>query len=401
MRMDKRIGLCIVLLVFGILLVQDVFALGIAPARTIVDFEPGLERTVEFKVLNNEHKDMKVALYVGGELGNIVTLSDFELDFKATEGQKVASYTFKLPEKIDKPGRREIQIVAGEVSEAKAIEGVSVVINLLVVHQLIIEVPYPGKYATTELKIVETGRTDQVDFLVIVNNLGTQKIVEAKGTIDIFGPTNEKLATIVSESGSLEAGVRKEFRAAWSGDINPGNYYAKLTLSYDGDITRSEREFSVGSAQIEIKDISVRDFKLGEIAKFEILVENKWSDTMKDVYTELIITEEGLHVGRFKSASEDVGALSKETLIAYWDTAGVEEGVYDATVILYFGGQSTSQDMKAHISLTSIYFDMFGTGAVTAGPGGGINWMVIAVAGLVIINIAWFVYFRLKNRKKK
>jgi len=402
MKLDKRLGLCIVLLVFMLLFIQNVSALGIAPARKIFDFEPGLEQTVEFKVLNNEHKDMKVALYVGGKLGKYVTLSTYELDFTSADESKTATYKFKLPETMTEPGSHGVEIVAGEVAEEGAVSGISMVVNLVVASQLIINVPYPGKYATTELKVAETGRTDQVDFIVVANNLGTQNIVEAKGTIDIFGPTNEKLATIQSDSGPISANGRGEFKAAWSGDINPGQYLAKLSLSYDGDIAEAERVFNVGSSQIEINNINVRDFKLGEIAKFEIEVENKWSDTMKEVYTELIIKEDVNEIGKFKSASEDVSALSKETLIAYWDTAGVEEGVYDATVILYYDGKSASQDMKAHISLTSIYFDAFGTGAVTGGPiDGEFNWTVIIIVALVLINIGWFVYFKLKGRKKK
>ena len=401
MNMNKKIGLCIVLLVFSLLLIQNVLAIGIAPARKIIDFSPGSEQTFDVKIMNNEQKNMKVVMYVEGEYANLVTFSEIELEFQSGDDEKVVKYTVKLPQKMDKPGEHKIEIVAREIPVKGAVEGVSVDISVAVVSQFIVNVPYPGKYATTELKIVETGRTDQVDLIVVVHNFGTQKIVEAKGTIDIFGPTNEKLATIVSESGSIESGQREEFKAVWSGDINPGKYFAKLSVSYDGDVTEYEREFEVGSSEIEIKDITVRDFKLGEIAKFEILVENKWADTMRNVYTELIIKESGTEIGRFKSASEDVGSLAKETLIAYWDTAGVEEGVYDATVILYYNEKSASQDMKAHISLTSIYFDAFGTGLVTSSTSGGVNWMAIGLGVLIIINIAWFIFFKLRNRKKK
>ncbi|MFH1376407.1 MAG: hypothetical protein ABIH25_02115 [Candidatus Woesearchaeota archaeon] len=402
MKMDKKIGLCIVLLVFAILLIQNVFALGIAPARKVVYFEPGLEESVGIKIVNNDQKDMKVVLYAEGELANLVSLSTTELIFSSSEDQKEVSYKYKLPQNIEKPGEHTIEIVAREIPIKQALDGTSVSASIAVVSQLKINVPYPGKYAIAELKVAETGRTDQVNFIVVVNNLGTQKIVEAKGTIDIYGPTNEKIASVVSESGSIESKERAEFNAVWSGSINPGKYYAKLSVSYDGDVTEADKTFNVGNAEIEIKDISVRDFKLGQIAKFEILVENNWADIMKEVYTELIIKESGTEIGKFKSASEDVSALSKETLIAYWDTAGIDEGVYDATIVLYYNQQSKSQDMKAHISLTSIYFDAFGTGAVTGGPGGGgANWTIIAIGLLVIINIGWFVYFKFKNRKKK
>jgi len=385
----------------SILLIQNVSAIGIAPARKIIDFEPGLEVENSVKVMNNEHKNMKVVMYAEGELAEFVSFSESEFSFQSGEDEKSIKYTVNLPQEIKIPGEHKIDIVAREVPAKDAVDGVSVGVSLAVVSQLVINVPYPGKYATTELKIVETSRTDQVDFIVVVHNFGTQKIVEAKGTIDIYGPTNEKIATVVSESGSIDSKMREEFKAVWSGDINPGKYFAKLSVSYDGDIAEYERTFEVGSSEIEIKDITVRDFKLGEIAKFEILVENKWADTMKNVYTELTIKENGNKIGTFKSASEDVGSLTKETLIAYWDTAGVEEGVYDATVVLYYNEKSASQDMKAHISLSSIYFDAFGTGLVTSPTSGGVNWMAIGLGVLIIINISWFIFFKFRNRKKK
>lgn len=400
MKLNNKIGICIFLLVFSILLIQNTFALGIAPARKIVDYQPGLQETVQVRILNNEHKDMDVVLYAEGDFASIITLSQAELEFTASEEEKTISYTYRLPDSALEPGPHEVDIIAREIPVKAAVQGTSIGVSIAVVTQLIINVPYPGKYATAELKIAETGLADQVNFIVVVNNFGTQKIVEAKGSIDIFGPTNEKIATIVSESGPVNPGERGEFNVVWTGNINPGKYYAKLSVSYDGDIAEADRVFDVGTPLIEIKDISVKDFRLGEIAKFEIFVENIWSDTMKDVYSELIISENGAEIGRFKSASENVNALSKQTLIAYWDTAGVDEGVYDAHVILYYNGKSTSQDMKAHISLTSIYFDAFGTGLVTSpGVGGGPNWLVIGLAILVVINIGWFIYFKFRKKK--
>lgn len=403
MKINKKTGICIflfILIVLTIHNVSNVSALGIAPARKIVNFEPGFEEKVNLRILNNEHKDMKVVLYAEGELANIISLSDVELVFSAGEEEKTVSYTYKLPDKIEKPGEHVVDIVAREIPVKEASSGTSIGASIAVASQLRINVPYPGKYATVELKVAETSRSDQVNFIVVVNNFGTQNIVEAKGIIDILGPTNEKIASVVSESGPVSSGQREEFNAVWTGNINPGKYYAKLSVSYDGDVAEAEKEFTVGTTEIEIKDISVRDFRLGEIAKFEIFVENKWSDAMKDVYTELIISKSGSEIGRFKSASEDVAALSKQTLIAYWDTAGVEEGVYDSTVILYYSGKSSTRDMKAHISLTSIYFDAFGTGLVTGSPiGGGPNWLVIGLAILVIINIGWFIYFKFRKRK--
>jgi hypothetical protein len=400
MKINKLFGICILVL-FSLTFIHEVYALGISPGRRIIDYRPGTEMSYELKIWNNEHKDMKVMLYVGGDLSNIVELSDYELDFSSDEEYKKISYKVRLPDEIEEPGDHEIQIVAGEVPKEMASRGVSMVVSLSVAAQVIIRVPYPGKYALAELKVAETNKVDEVRFIVVVNNLGTQKIVNSYGVIDIYGPTNEKIASISSEAGSVLAGEKVELNAIWDDNVNPGKYYAKLSLYYDGEVAHAEKTFEVGEPLIEMRDIRVRDFKLGEIAKFGVMVENKWSDAIEDVYTEVIIREEGHEVGRFKSSSEDIDKLSTETLVAYWDTAGVEEGVYDASVILYYEGKSTVRDMKASISLNSISFDAFGTGMVGAKFSRGSDLLIVGIIILIIINIGWFIYFRVKRRDRE
>lgn len=58
----------LVFFVLGIILANGAYALGISPARTTVDFSPGMEKTVQFTVVNSEHKEMELILYTQGEL---------------------------------------------------------------------------------------------------------------------------------------------------------------------------------------------------------------------------------------------------------------------------------------------------------------------------------------------
>ena len=146
-------------------------------------------------------------------------------------------------------------------------------------------------------------------------------------------------------------------------------------------------------------DIYSKAFKLGEVAKFNILVENKWSEKIKDVYTDLLISEGGEEIGRFKSASEDIDSLSKQELTAYWDTAGVKVGEYDAKIALYYDDKVVEKDMKTKVSLNSISFSGF-TGAVVGENGSNKNLFIGIIVILVLINLSWFIYFKIKNKKK-
>ena len=397
----KKFGICIVLIVFTLLVVSDVSALGVSPARKIIEYSPGLEQEVEFNIINSENKDMKVVIYVEGEkINEEIIIDNSELSFSSDESQKTVKYRIKLPQKYDEPGEHEVKIVAREIPLDQAFEGTFVGSSVAVVHMVRINVPYPGKYATTELKIGEdTG--NGVDFIVYVNNFGTQKIVSAKGIIDVYGPTNEKLTSLETALISVDSGGRKGMNVKWDEDVNPGKYYAKLTLLYDGDVAEYEKVFNVGMRLVDILDIVAKNFKLGEIARFNILVENGWPEVISDVYTDLLISEKGQEIGRFKSAAEDVPALAKEELTAFWDTAGVEEGDYDAKISLYYDDKVVEKDMQTKISFNSISFSGFTGAVVSDGTGGGLTdtkLLMGLVVILIMINVAWFVWFKFKKK---
>lgn len=402
MKIIKNVGICMALIIFTLLIVSDVFALGVSPARKIIDFSPGFESEVEFNVLNSEGKDMKVVIYVEGDnLEEAIIIDNPELIFNSGELQNSVKYSIKLPEKYSEPGMREIKIVARELPADKAFEGTFVGASVAVVHIVRINVPYPGKYATAELKLGEdTGSA--VDFIVYVNNFGTQKIVSAKGIIDVYGPTNEKLTSLETGLISIDSGARKAMNVKWDENINSGKYYAKLTVLYDGHVAEYEKVFNVGIRLVDILEIIVKNFKLGEIAKFNILVENGWPDVISDVYTDLLISEKGQEIGRFKSAAEDISALAKEELTAFWDTAGVEEGNYDAKISLYYDDKVVEKDMKTEISFNSISFSGFTGAVISEETGGGTSDTKVLmglVVILIIINLIWFVWFKFRKKK--
>lgn len=381
-----------------LIFISEVNALGISPARKIVDFEPGLEDEIELKIVNTENKEMKVVIYLEGKDANLVNLKNYKLEFSEGEESKTIRYSYSLPDKFDIPGDHDIKIVVREIPKDYDTLDTLVGATVSVVHQFKIKVPYPGKYVVSDLSIIETGRTDQIDFRIIASNFGNQKIVNAKGIINIQSLTDDKVFTINTKLDSIGSQDKKEFQATWNGPIELGRYYAELTLTYDGKVSYAELIFEVGEKNLEVIDITVKNFRLGEIAKFNILVDNRWSEEINDAFVELIILDLSEEIDRFKSASENIPPLSVMELTAFWDSAGVEEGEYNFKIILNYEGKKIEKIVKTVISLNSIKFDFFGTGAVVAnGPGMDTSKIVIIV--LIIINIGWFIYFR--KRKKR
>jgi len=386
--------------IFFSILSQDVYAVGITPGRTVIDFEPNLKKNVSFTVLNNEHKDMNILLYVKeSELSDVVTLYDGLVSFSADEESKSFTYTVNLPDSIEKPGTYKVDIVAMELPPDVREGGTFIGATTAVITQLIIKVPYPGKYAEIDLAVSEAEVNESVAFFVKVLNFGGEDIKKAKAMIDILGPTEEKIASIESEETEIKARKRKELIVTWKADVNPGMYHAVAVLRYDGKIARAEKNFAVGNLFIDVKEVTVKDFRLGGIAKFNILVESRWNEKIEDVYAHMFIDDkEGKTIADFKTASVDMEPFSEEVIYAYWDTEGVSEGDYDARMDLHYAGKSTQKRLRTSVRATSITTEIVGVsvGAVTMESGWlDTNKLIMILIGVLIaINVSWFLYFR-------
>ncbi|MBU2634246.1 MAG: hypothetical protein KJ674_03290 [Nanoarchaeota archaeon] len=400
MKINKII--IIILIFISILIIKDVSAIGITPGRTTINFEPNLEREVKFTIINSEHKDMKVLLSVDGELASYVTLSNILIDFSSNEESKDFKYTINLPSNLENPGVNEVNIIATELPPDADEEGAFVGATAAVATQLHINVPYPGKYLTIDLQVEEAQPNEPVIFHVPVMNFGEEDILHAQASIDILGANNEKIVTIESEDQSINAKEKDEFVMGWDADVNSGAYHAIVIVRYDGKIARIEKNFNVGNLMIDVNSITVNNFNLGGIAKFNILVESKWNEKIGDVYGQMLIDDEdGKNIADFKTASVDVDAFAKQEMIAYWDTEGIKEGTYNGKIILHYMGRTTERALETKIGLNSIETSILGTGRVIkAAQGEGIktnNLLIGLVIVLVIVNVGWFIYLRKKK----
>ena len=135
----------------------------------------------------------------------------------------------------------------------------------------------------------------------------------------------------------------------------------------------------------------------------EILVENKWNTELKSVFANLFVYNDQEQVmADIKSAAENIPSLSKKVLVAYWDTVGVEEGEYNGKLMVVHGQKSMDKHLVLKVSEDAL--DVFGVGYTIQPKGGrGIDMttiLVILVILLLVVNLAWFVFYR-RNLKKK
>jgi hypothetical protein len=349
---------------------------------------------------------MQVLLMVQGELNKSVTLYDSVVDFMPSESSKSLKYRIKLPDEIaDEPGLHTVDVIALEIPKASD-SGTYVGATVAVATQLHVYVPCPGKCIEADLNVLDAEENSTATFIVPVINRGELGIGEVRATIDIYTSLNEKVAAVETDYYPLEPGKRTELSGKWEVNVPSGDYLAKVTVFYDGQSKNFDKQFSVGNQMLTIESILVNNFQLGEIAKLQILVENHWNQELQGVFANLLVYNDNEKVmADVKSAAEDVPALTKKELIAYWDTIGVEEGEYTGKLMVIYGKKSTDRNLLLKVSENS--FDITGVGYAIRPQGGkGVNIttiLLVLVIILLVVNLAWFIFFSrfLKKRKEK
>ena len=403
---DSIFIIAISFLALVLLLISSISALGITPGRTTLDYEKAGDKkiSIPFSVLNNEHKNMQVLLMVQGELNESITLFNSTVDFLPSEESKSFVYEVKLKNKIAKePGLHSAEIVALEIPKAGA-GGTYVGATVAVISQLYVYVACPGKCIETDLNVLDAEENGTATLIVPVINRGKVGIGEARAVIDIYNMDYEKKAIIETDALAIESGKRTELSGKWNVNVNSGNYIAKASVFYDGESKNLEKQFAVGTNMLSIESILVNNFQLGEIAKLQILVENKWNQELKTVFANLLVyNQESQIMADVKSAAEDIPALTKKELIAYWDTVGVEEGEYNGKLMVNYGKKSTDKNLILKVSQDKL--DVIGVGyAIRPRGGKGIDIttiLLILVILLLIVNLAWFVFFKRITGKRK
>jgi len=392
----------LIYLFLGIFMISSVYALGVTPARTTVDFEPGLNTQVSFEVLNSEGKDMNLVLAVQGELAEYITLSSTTASISANEGSRTFSYSVNLPDRLE-PGNHLGEIVILELPEGSETSEAYVRATLAVITQLQVYVRYPGKYANSKMTIINADGNGDVTFIFPVVSAGEFDLTSVKANVDIYNKLNEKVASFNTEEISVPSGEKKEIVHKWNADVPIGEYRAVAALIYDEGTLNFEDTFSVGSQELELQDIIVEDFSLGDIAKLEMLVENKWSEPISGAHIETkIMNDRGDIVSDFKSASYDVGALAKQVFVSYWDTAGVLVGDYETEVSINYGDKSSKMSLEFQVEKNELRIVGLGY-VISAEKDGGSNLLIIVlvvvIVLLVLINLIWFFVLRRRLHK--
>lgn len=392
----KRNILFIILLISMISIASS---LGVTPARTTIDFKPGLQKTIEVQVIGSG-EEKQLGISVSGELAPYITPSTKKVVL-SNSNTKTVSYDINLPSTLE-PGLHTGEVII--IEETKNNDDNIVQATLAVKTQLHVYVPIPGKYAESDVFITEP-TSEITRFAIPVVSAGTYNLASVRANVDIYNKLGEKVHTFNTQTISVESGSKKDLVYDWNRNVTVGDYLAIVNLIYDGETKRMEKPFKIGNKLLELQEIRADNFQLGGIAKFEMLVENKWNQDITDVYIDTKIFDQQKQIlANFKSPVETITALTKQVFTAYWDTAGFTEGTYNTQVAINYGNESVSRSLQFEITENKL--TVIGLGYVISSGGdaqGQSNLVVIllgAVIILILINLLWFLLLRKKLKKK-
>jgi hypothetical protein len=381
-------------------IVESDSSLGVTPGRTTMDFSEGLKKTVSFEILNPSGREMNLILSAQGNLSDYIILDEINVKIPAGEFSKTFTYDVSLPDKLT-PGLNTGEVVILELPSGSSGSDTGVNALLGVVTQIYVYVPYPGKYANSRMSIFSDD-DGGVSFFFPVVSLGEFDLVSVHANVDIYDNFGDKVDSFNTKSISVPSGEKKEIVYKWGGEARAGEYRAVASLVYDGEVLSFEENFGVGTKELDLQEITVNDFSLGQIAKLEMLVENKWSEAIVDAYIETkIYNEKGDVVSGFKSASYDIEPLSKKVFVSYWDTAGVRAGTYETHLSINYDEKVSEKSLKFKVDEND--FTVLGLGYVISAGDEGRNSLVVVlviiIVALVLINLLWFLVIRKKLKK--
>jgi len=395
------------------MLSSQALGFGVGPSRKYINFEPGQTIEDEILIINDGAQDFKAAVYAQGDLASYFKIEEPLIDVASGEATKAVKYKLEFPAESPEPGEHTLEVVVRQFpADSDSDEGTVINTNMALISQLIVKVPYPGKYAQGKLFI--SGSDDletPTRFTMMLYNFGTEDIENARMKVEVFGPTWEKIAEVESNSESLESKQEVKLEALWDPEVNKGTYRAVITVYYDDKQFKVEQNFDVGTFVIGVEDISVDKFTLGDVAKFDILLYNSWNTVLEDVYVEIVIEDSSGNVmTEFKTAAESIESRTEELFEAYWYTEGVAPGVYKVKLFVHYADKLVQKEYDFEVNTNSITLFSGSGGAVMVGdeekPDSNkvlIAIMMMVIVLLLVMNVLWFFFLakKLKNRGSK
>lgn len=319
-------------------------SIGISPASFSFYFEPSFEKTLQFKAFNSNPLQ-ESEIYVKGDFAEYVNVS-----IKNFTGYAIFNVTIKLPEKIEVPGVHRIIIGAREtrINQSKMEGGVGA--SAAIQAPIDIIVPYPGKYAEAKFVMNDVSLNEDAPFELELNNLGSEVITFFVDIEVFFGADKiHNKSFVIDNIDPKTQYILKNFIN--SSNFSAGIYDVKVKVDY-GKIININKVFRIGQLFINITDYSYI-FIENDINPFYIEIESLWNLPIKNVYSEVIITQNGTILRKFRPSFVDVKPFQKVNLTSFFDATNISEGRYTANLNVYYEDKITQKLAAIYVNKVS------------------------------------------------
>ncbi|MBU1202253.1 MAG: hypothetical protein KKA51_07145 [Nanoarchaeota archaeon] len=286
-------------------------AIGVGPVFTRIDFEPNFAKEYEFTIYNNDKINFNAELSISGELKDYITMDTTSLVFKADEESKTVSFTVNLPRDIP-PGEYESRITIKEASESSSMIGAVAAVS----HKLTLTVPKHGKY----IKI--TTIKDDKKIVVTIKNIGLKEVEKIELTNNIFSEIDSNNYSNIINNLLPD----QDYNFTISLNQTSGIYSHNILLNYDGLIKNITETIIIGRINITINNLTIKNFKLGEINQLDITLTTDWNQPIDNLIAEVDVFKNKELITTIKGPTTTIE--KNKTLELFIDTKDYSEGEY-------------------------------------------------------------------------
>lgn len=252
----KRKYLYLSFLIFLIIKVHTVSAIGISPASIIINFEPNFEKSYTFYTATEDN----IEIYVEGDLAEYVTIETNDI---AQEGTFIIKV--KLPAEIETPGDNIVFVGITEAGEDEGMARGKASIRT----PLVIRVPYPEIYAEIGFETHDLNINETTDFIVTLNNFGQVDIDNALAVIDIFNSNEIIVESLFTEEKTVKNKTNETLEAFFNASKHAsGTYKAIAHVTYADEAKDLEADFRIGTL-IDPTTINVGP-KIGNVIQISV-----------------------------------------------------------------------------------------------------------------------------------
>lgn len=394
-------AICLILPVIALFIfsVHGACALGIAPGERPFVYD-GKQIEYEIRIMNDEHRDTVYSIDVTGELAKYVSLSKQVVSFTSDKNDEVVYVKFFIPETEEvSPGEYTVMISVKTSGETKT--GVTAYVG--VVSRLELTLPGNGSYIKINPYVPNFIKGKENSFSIDVVNKGSKTAKNCFAVVDVYTSMNSKVVSLISNRIDVSSLRIENILIPWTPDVNNGQYLAKMSVICDEASAKTESSFSIGSPSIKVVNFVSSDFTLGEINRFDLILESEWGENIDNIYADVEFAKDGNSLSRAKTESINVRPLATVSLPVYLDTKGMSNGKYSLYIMVHYLDKDEGKIYDVTVTENKLSVDQL-SGLVVGGKGvdesptDGTNaLLILAIIAIVIVNVV--LVLRLIKRK--